>query len=122
MPVLEVAEQEQIKVLLGYASAPNLLYNQLREDEEQGTIDAIRKVLTELLSEDVNTPGIDKQLRDARSDSMAMGVGNLKLSYAQHVGHLKIEGSRYLRELSDLLGVEILFDKYRNKKHKKSYW
>lgn len=122
MPVLTQQEQNQVKALLGYAAAPNLLVNELREDEPEETLIQVREILSNLLSKDAASPGIDLQLANARSDSMAQGVGNLKLSYSQHVKHLKSEGSRYLQELSNLLGVEVIYDKYRPRKVKISYW
>ena len=122
MPALTEQEQNQIKALLGYAAAPNLLVNELREEEPEETLVQVREILVNLLSKDAASPGIDLQLMNARSDSMAMGVGNLKLSYSQHVAHLKSEGSRYLQELSNLLGVEIIYDKYRPRRVKISYW
>ena len=115
MAALTQSQKDQIEMILGYASAPNILTTELDDDYNDAVSDRVAAILTQLAT-------IDTQLQDARTDSMAMAVGNLKLSYSQHVAHLKSEGSRHLKELSNLVGVAIVFDKYKQKRSQVSYW
>lgn len=55
---------------------------------------------------------IDVALTAARIDSMATAVGELKVNYAQHIGLLKAEGSRLLKELSNLTGLAVAYDRF----------
>lgn len=115
MALLTDLQKDQVKLALGYASMPNLLGTELNREYSDPTSDRVIAVLTELAD-------IDTKLSDARADSMAVGVGKLTLSYSQHVAHLKSEGTRSLRELSSLVGVQIVFDKYKSKRSQVSYW
>ena len=119
MPTLTESEQNTVKILLGYSAEPNILTTELSEPHSAEKIALIQSIIAELTDP---TTGIDGQLKAARTDSMAMAVGNLRLSYSQHVAHLKSEGTRYLQELSNVLGVPILFNKYRTKKSMVRYW
>lgn len=110
-------QQDQLKAILGYASIPHLLTNELSEQRSQYVIDQAANLLDEMTE-------IDRQLKAARADSMAKGVGRMRLSYSQHVAHLKSEGSRLLQELGQMLGIEILYNKYSKgqSSYTKSYW
>ena len=55
---------------------------------------------------------IDTALASAVLDSMAMAVGELKVDYAKHIALLKLEGSRLLKELSNVSGLPIAYDRY----------
>ncbi|MBE9178679.1 hypothetical protein IQ268_08915 [Oculatella sp. LEGE 06141] len=96
---------DTLKIVLGYASMPNLLTTELSEARSPAIIDRAIALLDELGE-------IDGQLSAARQDSMAKQVGQLSLSYSQHVSHLKSEGSRLMKELSHLLGISIAYNKY----------
>jgi GTP:adenosylcobinamide-phosphate guanylyltransferase len=116
MATFTSSQKSQLKLVLGYASSPNLLTTELDEDREQVFIDKAIAILADLAS-------IDQQLIDARSDSMAKNVGSLRLSYTQHVAHLKSEGTRALTELSNVLGISIVHNKYRGASVSTvSYW
>lgn len=117
MPTFTPDQQDQIKDVLGYTSIPHVLTNELNEQRSTYVISKAIALMAELET-------IDTQLTAARADSMARGVGQLRLSYAQHVAHLKSEGSRILKELAQKLGIEILFNKYTQGQSPstKSYW
>lgn len=110
-------EQDLLRVVLGYASVANRLTTELTEPRSQAVVDRALALLEELST-------IDGQLTAARADSMAKGVGQLQLSYSQHVSHLKGEGSRLLFELSNLIGIAILYNKYQAGRSPaiRSYW
>lgn len=55
---------------------------------------------------------IDTALASATLDSMAVAVGELKVDYARHIALLKLEGSRLLKELSNISGIPIVYDRY----------
>lgn len=121
MPNFTARQQEELRVILGYASTPHLLTTELSESRQQAVIDQAIALMAEL--SDPST-GVDAQLKAARSDSMATAVGQLHLSYSQHVTHLKSEGSRLLKELSFVLGVKLVYNKYAigQSKSTRSYW
>lgn len=101
-------QEEQLKILLGWTSDESHLVNaDIRLDRPQQVIDRVM-----LLSEQLGQ--IDLMLNAALADSMAKVVGQLTLSYGQHVAHLKGEGTRLLGEISNLLRVPIAYNKYRD--------
>lgn len=55
---------------------------------------------------------IDLALASARLDSMAIQVDKLTVDYAKHIALLKAEGSRLLKELSNLSGLPLVYDRY----------
>jgi hypothetical protein len=56
---------------------------------------------------------IDVALEEAAKNSVAEGVGDLRLNYTKHLQTLKSEGSRLLREISALSGIPLKYDRYR---------
>jgi hypothetical protein len=107
---------DTLKIVLGYTSVPMLLTTQLTEPRAQATIDRAIALVDELTD-------IDTKLTAARADSMAVGVGKLQLSYSQHIRHLKSEGDRLLHELEALLGIEVIYNKYKGAGlTTKAYW
>lgn len=104
-------QKNELLVVLGYGIKPysqtQVLSDWLNELGTRSDLVSQITTLIETLTE------IDEQLNSARSDSMAIAVGELKLDYRQHISHLKSEGSRLLRQLSALTEVAIKFDKYR---------
>lgn len=91
--------------VMGYGATSNIHLNTFVEDHPD-----LEVPLLEII--DALTT-IDDQLTSARDDSMAEKVGELEVNYAQHVAHLKSEGSRLLRQLEALTEVPLRFDKYR---------
>ncbi len=127
MPTFTADQQAKLRLVLGYASKSSLLTNDFQESRTQAVIDRALAIVDELTrpanpaTEDQG--GIDAKLSAATSDSMAMQVGDLKLSYVQHVAHLNFEGSRLLCELGQILGIEPIYNKYKTTgKARKSYW
>lgn len=55
---------------------------------------------------------IDLALASARLDSMAVQVDKLAVDYVQHMALLKAEGSRLLKELSNVSGLAVVYDRY----------
>lgn len=55
---------------------------------------------------------IDEELEQNRKDSMALDVGGVKVDFNRNIQITKHEGSRLLRELSQLSDIPIKFDKY----------
>jgi hypothetical protein len=118
MPTLTQDQVDQIVLTLGYSSVSKVCeLAQLSEPYSQVTIDRVDALLLGLAA-------LDQKLVDATADSMAVGVGQLNLNYAQHVAHLKSEGSRSLRELSQILGVRLAYNKYAGAStiSIRSYW
>ena len=116
MAIFTSEQQDALKLALGYASVPNVLTTELMHDRSQVFLDRALALLDELSA-------IDAQLAAARSDSMAKAVGQLSLSYSQHVAHLKSEGTRSLHELSSILGVGVAYNKYSSSSiSSRSYW
>lgn len=56
---------------------------------------------------------IDSALASARLDSMASEVGELKVDYQRHISLLKSEGSRLLKELANLCGMIVAYDRFQ---------
>lgn len=55
---------------------------------------------------------IDLAIDTGTTDSMALKVGELSVDYNRHLMILKAEGSRKLKELANLSGLPVLYDKY----------
>jgi hypothetical protein len=107
MTQLSSQQQEQIQVWLGYGYLPQPHYEllPLAYDFTPAAIAQMDAVMEELTD-------IDVKLLASRSDSMAEKVGELQLSYGKHVKHLKSEGCRLLKQLSNLTGLRIAYNKY----------
>lgn len=108
---LTTDQQETILYLLGYnpSSTTNDITNTISSSYFNVVIDKLVKYITEL--ED-----IDFKLDKARLDSMVTEMDDIALSYTQHISHLQMEGSRLLKDVSNLTGVPLLFDRYLGKK------
>jgi hypothetical protein len=117
MALFDAEQQDTLKLVLGYASVPNLLTTQLADARSQVTLDYALSLVDQLAA-------IDTKLSEATADSMAVGVGKLSLSYRQHVAHLKSEGNRLLLELGTVLGIQVFYNKYRSSTSlaTRSYW
>ena len=57
---------------------------------------------------------IDTALREARLNSVAEMVGDMKLNYGAHMTFLRSEGSRLLKEIANLAGIPLAYDRYQN--------
>lgn len=55
---------------------------------------------------------IDTALASATLDSMAVQVDKLTVDFAKHIALLKLEGSRLLKELANVSGLPIVYDRY----------
>ena len=99
-------QKETILYKLGYNhdSAYNA-YTDLDRDYWTITVNRMDAIVNELDS-------VDMLLVEARTDSMAVKADTTELDFVQHITHLEREGSKLLRELGSLVGVEIQFNKY----------
>ena len=107
MPSIPRPLAESIAVALGYPEAPRFTMSTIEADNRVTAAVAQSSDLMDALA------AIDLKLTAATQDSMAVDVGELTLSYSQHVKHLKSEGNRLLNELANLVGVPIQFNRYR---------
>jgi hypothetical protein len=55
---------------------------------------------------------IDAELEQNRKDSMAIDVGGVKVDFNRNILITKAEGTRLLKELEQISGVTLKFDKY----------
>ena len=107
MPSIPRPLAESIAVALGYPDAPQVIMTVIESDNKvTAAIDRSSDLMDELAA-------IDLKLIASTQDSMAVDVGELTLSYGQHVRHLKSEGNRLLNELANLVGVSIHSNRYR---------
>lgn len=63
---------------------------------------------------------IDTQIETALNDSMATQVGELKVDFNRQIALLKNEGTLKLQEISNLSGLELMFNKYTGARKNKS--
>jgi hypothetical protein len=102
-------QRGEILILLGYGVSPSsqlqLLINHLSEPFPDYIVQRVQTLVQDATE-------IDEQLNVARADSMALEIDTLKIDYMAHVRHLKSEGSRLLRQLEALVGIELNFDRY----------
>lgn len=64
---------------------------------------------------------IDDALKQARLNSVADSIGDIRLQFRNHISLLKEEGSRILKEISNLSGIPLEFDRYRGKPRPMSF-
>lgn len=69
---------------------------------------------------------IDAALSVSTLDSMAVEVGDLKVNYTRNIQLMKLEGSRLLKQLANLSGLPVLYDRFLppqpNPWSVQSYW
>lgn len=58
---------------------------------------------------------IDTELEQNRKDSMALDVGGVKVDFNRNIAITKAEGTRLLRELSQLSDLPLKYDKYQGR-------
>lgn len=107
MPSINRTTAESIALALGYPDAPPFTMAVIQSENK---VKAVILRVSDLMDE---LEAIDGKLTAATQDSMAVEVGELTLSYSQHVKHLKSEGSRLLQELATAVGVPVEYNKYR---------
>lgn len=107
MATLSADLQAAIQVALGYGylQPPHYELLAIQYQFTQAAVDTMSALLQQIAD-------IDAKLTAATEDSMAEKVDSLGLNYRQHVKHLKSEGSRLLRQLSNVTGLKIEYNKY----------
>ncbi|MBD2060503.1 hypothetical protein H6F88_31675 [Oculatella sp. FACHB-28] len=117
MPQLNPDTIEEVILVLGFTDAPHIVDQRLAQEYTSTTISQVHKLLAQLNH-------IDTLLNEALETSYVLGSRNAKLSYASHVKHLNSQGSSYLKELANHLGIYINYNKYSksNKSSTVSYW
>lgn len=80
------------------------------DDSVEPSLDIVRaakanEIITQLVA-------IDQALASARLDSMAIQVDKLTVDYTKHIALLKAEGSRLLKELANVTGLVVVYDRY----------
>lgn len=96
-------------------------------DDLEPTIPASRQQsVTELCQQLDN---VDSLLENFLADSMAVKVGDLSLDYRNHHVTLLLEGSRLLKRLARVVGLDIIYDPYKSQMEAsestlqvRSYW
>lgn len=106
---------EKLEMTLGYnAPISSVVHTQLSTNFPQVVYDRALAILDDL-------DAVNAKLKEATDTSYVLESRGAKLSYAQHVRHLKSEGSRLLRELAHILSVDFVFNPYSSTSSK-SYW
>ncbi|BAY23721.1 hypothetical protein NIES2100_35130 [Calothrix sp. NIES-2100] len=97
---------EKLEMVLGYnAPIASVVHSQLSTNFPQVVYDRALVILDDL-------DAINAKLKEAMDTSYVTESRSTKLSYAQHVRHLKSEGSRLLRELAHILCVAVEYNPY----------
>lgn len=107
MPHLSQVQIEKIRYHCGYREIEQMASTPLTEEFSAEEVTQVQRLIDELAD-------VDKALTAARTDSMAIAVGNLKVDYRQHVQHLKDEGTRVLEELAHLTDIHLHRNKYKS--------
>lgn len=116
MTYLTPLQVEQVTTLLGYGSVAHRIDPYLKEGYLETVVQRVELILTELTE-------IDEQLKALRPDSMAQSVAGMQLNFPQHRALLRADASNLLKELAQILGIPILFNKYATApKAIVSYW
>ncbi|BAY64982.1 hypothetical protein NIES22_50830 [Calothrix brevissima NIES-22] len=102
-------------MVLGYNSPiSSVVHSQLSTNFTQVVYDRAVAILTDL--DDINA-----KLKEATDTSYVTESRGSKLSYSQHVRHLKSEATRLLKELAHILSVDVAFNIYFSNTPK-AYW
>lgn len=117
MPQLNSDTIEEVILALGFTDAPHIVDTRLQQEYTSTTISQVNKLLAQLNQ-------VDILLNEALSTSYVEASRSTKLNYAAHVNHLNKQGSSYLKELANHLGVYVNYNKYSksNKTSTVSYW
>lgn len=104
--LLTNTQKETILFKLGHSpTSANDYKGYLDADFFSITVLRIDAIVAELNS-------IDLLLVNTRTDSMATRLDTVEVDFVQHINHLNITGSSLLKELSNLVGVPIFYNKY----------
>ncbi|AFY49000.1 hypothetical protein Nos7524_3200 [Nostoc sp. PCC 7524] len=114
MPQFNNQQKEQILLTLGYANPDSLVNSQLSLEYTQSTIDRCAAILSELNS-------IDSLIKEARDNSFVRESRNTKLSYANHLIHLRSDATKLLKELAHLLSIDVEYNRYLGHRQY-NYW
>lgn len=103
---LTIEQKETVLFKLGHSPLSALDYAPyLNASFYSITINRIEALIAELDS-------VDLLLVNSRSDSMTTKLDSIELDFVQHVNHLNSTGSGLLKELSNLLGIPVFYNKY----------
>lgn len=103
---LTTAQKEAVLFKLGHSPTSALDYAPyLNASFYSITINRIVALIVEL-------DNVDLLLVNSRSDSMTTKLDSIELDFVQHVNHLNNTGSSLLKELSNLLGIPVFYNKY----------
>ncbi|MEM9512453.1 MAG: hypothetical protein AAF978_07225, partial [Cyanobacteria bacterium P01_E01_bin.48] len=107
MPQLTDIQIEQSLMHLGYASIPDALdsIGGLRRDFSASVVARVTAILAYLNSSDT-------EIDAAASQSRVKKVGSIEFQPGMLAGSRKGEAGRQLAELGNLLGIEVLYNKY----------
>lgn len=116
MPNFTQTQIEKLELLTGHSNYSTLVRDRLTLDYSAAVIEQVEGLIVEIAS-------IDALLKEARDTSFVMESRGSRLSYSQHVAHLKAEGTRALRELVQLLDISLAYNKYAPRRtSSKNYW
>jgi hypothetical protein len=112
-------EIEHLERILGYVTLDPDIRAKLSVTFTDNIVYRCKAIMVEL-------DEIDVLLKDATAYSFVIESKESKLAYANHIKHLKIQGSRLLKELAYNTQVEVKYDKYTDikdySKSTVSYW
>jgi hypothetical protein len=74
-------------------------------DYSSDDLEALQVIIDKLVA-------IDEELETNRKDSMALDVGGVKVDFNRNIQITRQEGTRLLKELSQLSDIPIRYDKY----------
>lgn len=115
MPLLNTSQIEKIEMLTGHSIFSDLVRTQLESDYNQTIIDRVDAILIELTD-------LDTLLKEARETSYVTESRGSKLSYSQHIKHLRLEASSLVIELAYITKINVEFNKYSKSKKATSYY
>jgi hypothetical protein len=117
MTQFSTTQIEAIELITGHSIATDLVVReQLSSDYTQTTVDRVVEILAELTS-------LELLLKEARETSFVTESRGSKLSYSQHIKHLRLEASNLVKELAYITKINVEFNKYNSsKKATTSYW
>lgn len=112
------AEIELIERVTGHSIYTDVIREQLSSEYTETVIETAKTILADLSN-------IDLLIKDALSYSFVLENRQSKLSYSNHIKHLKSEGTRLLNELAHILKISVNYNKYTGTSYNRntvSYW
>lgn len=101
-------QQENILFRLGYSESNATDY----ESNLEANYFAVRVARVDSIMSELAI--VDEKILLSLDDSMALKVDSIEVDFQQHYKHLLVEGTKLLRELSNITGIPIFYDKYRS--------